>query len=439
MQSHVAHTSAFRATLVMACMTPLVGFAQVSGPLTIKEQGSFFVGGEHRTVSEPPAGIIPAQSGEITVNQMYVQYQIPLKGGQHVPVVFVHGCCLSSKTWETTPDGRMGWSEYFVRKNRSVYLADQVSRARSGFDPTAFNEVRTGTLANGQMPGILDATHQFAWSVFRFGPKYGQGFADEQFPLEAVEELYKQMIPDLNSTLPPNLNPTLTQMAALGVKLKGAVLVGHSESGFFPGAGRPGRPSRHKGSRDHRDAMRHGFDAAQIATLAKIPTLIMFGDHLGDVPGALQLDGCADELQHLHRSTQESRRGCPDDVSAGARYQRQQPHADAGPEQRSARRSCDRLDRRSRREQERPRALGLRSLFFNAGRSGARHNGRAGHAASTKIVPMTFMHLLSTVARLHSYRNAAIGLARATRIECVLTVIRAMAIAAAVALRNSQG
>ena len=64
--------------------------------------------------------------GDITVNQMYVQYQIPANGSRHVPVVMVHGCCLSSKTWETTPDGRMGWNEYFVRKDRPVYLADQV-------------------------------------------------------------------------------------------------------------------------------------------------------------------------------------------------------------------------------------------------------------------------------------------------------------------------
>jgi len=38
----------------------------------------------------------------------------------------MHGCWLSSKTWETTPDGRMGWNEYFVRKNRFVCLPDQV-------------------------------------------------------------------------------------------------------------------------------------------------------------------------------------------------------------------------------------------------------------------------------------------------------------------------
>src|SRR5262245_50420749 len=75
-------------------------------PLVLASQGSFFVGGATRAL---PTG------GDITINQMYVQYQTPVNGDQHVPVVMVHGCCLSSKTWETTPDGRMGWNEYFVR------------------------------------------------------------------------------------------------------------------------------------------------------------------------------------------------------------------------------------------------------------------------------------------------------------------------------------
>src|SRR6202795_1529477 len=103
---------------------------ELKKPLVLANQGSFFVGGE------------PKAEGEVTVNQMYVQYQMPVKGDQHLPVVMVHGCCLSSKTWETTPDGRMGWSEYFVRHHRPVYLVDQVSRARSGFDPTEFYDVQ---------------------------------------------------------------------------------------------------------------------------------------------------------------------------------------------------------------------------------------------------------------------------------------------------------
>src|ERR1700704_6610867 len=138
-------------------------------PLVLESQGSFFVGGETKSLAAPAGARGGFGTGDITINQMYVQYQIPPNGDRHVPVVMVHGCCLSSKTWETTPDGRMGWNEYFVRKDRSVYLADQVSRARSGFDPTAFADVRSGKATVDKMPTILDATHQVGWMVFRFG------------------------------------------------------------------------------------------------------------------------------------------------------------------------------------------------------------------------------------------------------------------------------
>ena len=133
------------AVILTAATTIYAG--ETPKPLVLASQGSFFVGGETKTSKDlsgstngPGAGV----EGDVTINQMYVQYQIPLKGDQHTPVVMVHGCCLSSKTWETTPDGRMGWNEYFVRKNRSVYLADQSSRARSGFDATKINAVKLG-------------------------------------------------------------------------------------------------------------------------------------------------------------------------------------------------------------------------------------------------------------------------------------------------------
>jgi len=290
--------------LLALLLAPLT--AQLA-PLTLKEQGSFFVGGEKKTVSTPANNLVPAQTGEITVNQMYVQYQIPMNGDRHLPIVMVHGCCLSSKTWETTPDGRMGWSEYFVRKDRSVYLADQVSRARSGFDPTAFTDVRTGKTPPAQMPGILSASHEIGWTVFRFGPKYGEVFPDEQFPMQAIDEFYKQMIPDLNSTLQQNPNPTWTQMAALGVKLRGAVLMGHSESGFFPEQAALINPKGIKGVISIEMGCVTDFGAQQLATLAKIPTLIMFGDHLGDVSGgpanwAQSFDTCKTFVDQLNKA-----------------------------------------------------------------------------------------------------------------------------------------
>jgi hypothetical protein len=279
-----AQMKPFASILILTSMA----FAQTKArddnkkPLTLASQGSFFVGGESKTM--PAAGRGPVGApGEITINQMYVQYQIPVNGAQHVPVVMVHGCCLSSKTWETTPDGRMGWNEYFVRKDRSVYLADQSSRARSGFDPSIINAVKAGTVPPSQLPNVLAATHQTAWSVFRFGPKFGEPFPDGQFPIEAVDELYKQMIPDLNSTL-PNPNPTWKNMATLAVKLNGAVLIGHSESGYFPEQAALIDPTGIRGNVSIEMPCPAMTDA-QIAALAKIPTLFMFGDHLGDVQG----------------------------------------------------------------------------------------------------------------------------------------------------------
>jgi len=131
---------------------------------------------------------------------------------------------------------------------------------------------------------VLTASHQVAWAIFRFGPTYGKAFADEQFPVDAADELYKQMIPDLNSLL-PNPNPTWTNMAALAVKLKGAILMGHSESGFFPEQAALIDPAGVRGIISIEMPCETTLKKEQLATLAKIPTLVMFGDHLSDVRG----------------------------------------------------------------------------------------------------------------------------------------------------------
>src|SRR5262249_13231252 len=117
--------------------------------------------------------------------QMYFAFMLPQaqNGKKHHAIGIIHGCCLSTKSWQTTPDGRMGWDEYFVRQGFDTYMMDQVGRARSGFDATAYNMVRTnntpctpgGTAPSGntivcqELPAILIASDQFAWNVFRWG------------------------------------------------------------------------------------------------------------------------------------------------------------------------------------------------------------------------------------------------------------------------------
>jgi len=43
-----------------------------------------------------------------------------------------HGIGQFSKTWETTPDGREGFQNIFLRRNFPVYIMDQPRRGNVG-------------------------------------------------------------------------------------------------------------------------------------------------------------------------------------------------------------------------------------------------------------------------------------------------------------------
>jgi hypothetical protein len=202
------------------------------GPLTIASQDSFFIGG--RDVKSDTLSTLPAYaaSGTITVDQMYVRYQTPA-GALKTPITLIHGCCLTGKTWETTPDGRMGWDEYFVRKGHPTYVIDQVWRGRSAADPSAINAVRTGKAPPDALPLVFSAGHEAAWAIFRFGREYPQVYPGMRFPLAAQGEFWKQMVPDSLAAL-PTPNPTVAALSALAQKIGGTVLMSHSQSGIYP-------------------------------------------------------------------------------------------------------------------------------------------------------------------------------------------------------------
>jgi hypothetical protein len=283
--------------LLAAALTLVAGAASAqafkdlksNGPLTLERQGSFYVGG--RTVTSaarsgrpPSEDTYPAYpTGSWTVDQMYVQYMVPPNAKRHLPVVMIHGCCLSAKSWETTPDGRMGWNEYFVRKGRAAYLAEQVGRGRSGFDATPYNLVRQGKAAPTSQPTINLMTAELGWDLFRFGPEPGKAWPDGQFPVEYLPEMAKQVIPDLILGL-PTPNPTFRDLAELSNDLGGAVLIGHSQSGPHPQQAALVDPRNIKGivSLEPGNCATAAYKDADYKTLAKIPTLILYGDHIQD-------------------------------------------------------------------------------------------------------------------------------------------------------------
>jgi pimeloyl-ACP methyl ester carboxylesterase len=256
-------------------------------PLVLKAQGSFFVGGDKVEQTRSEVGDL-APAGHIAVNQMYVRYMVPQAGDGNVPVVMLHGATLTGKSWETTPDGRMGWDEYFVRKGHPVYVPDQVGRGRSGFNQAVFNNVRAGSTPPASQPAFLRFSDESVWANFRFGVAPGQPFSDSQFPVSAIDELAKQEVPDLTfGGGVPNPNPTFKALADLAGQLNGAVVMGHSQSGPFPLAAALLNPAAAKGLvLVEPGSCPATYTPEQIATLAKIPILVVFGDHR-DTPTGL--------------------------------------------------------------------------------------------------------------------------------------------------------
>jgi pimeloyl-ACP methyl ester carboxylesterase len=254
-------------------------------PLVLKAQGSFFVGGEKSDQTEVELGNL-GPAGHVAVNQMYVRFMVPQDGAGNVPVIMVHGATLTGKSWETTPDGRMGWDEYFVRRRHPVYVPDQVGRGRSGFNQAVFNNVRAGKAAITDQPALFRFSDEAVWPNFRFGATPGVPFADSQFPVSAVDELAKQGVPDLSRLL-PTPNPTFKALSDLATQLNGAVVMGHSQSGPFPLETALLNPAATKALvLVEPGRCPDTYTNEQIKVLATVPILVVFGDHR-DTPTGL--------------------------------------------------------------------------------------------------------------------------------------------------------
>jgi hypothetical protein len=256
----------------------------MGGPVTIEDQGSFFIGGVTKVTAhastpfaaqgKPAPAPAPQQ---ITIGQMYVQFQIPQrKSGPGWPVIMVHGSTHTGAALESTPDGREGWFPYFVRKGVSTYVVDQSGRGRSGFDHSVLHEAEA-RLSAGDPKGAADLIPSFgritdngAWTAWfghlvpagsnvttgrliRHGdpddaekPADGRPHVAPLFPLDAVAEYYKQLVPNAEVTLPgstcstctpQNLSPANTwtpqNLALLVERLGGAIVATHSQSGIM--------------------------------------------------------------------------------------------------------------------------------------------------------------------------------------------------------------
>jgi hypothetical protein len=203
-----------------------------------------------------------------------------------LPLVFLHGAGQSSKTWESTPDGREGFQNIFLRRGFGVYLIDQPRRGKAG---------RSAVAAN--IEPIAD--EQMWYEIFRIG-KYPDYFDGVQFVRdeESLEQFFRQMTPNTGGFDDEVVSESI---AALFKKIGGGILVTHSQGGIcgwsaavknqnikavaayepgnylFPEGELPEAMPSRTGTLTGRAVSKSDF-----LKLTKIPIVIYFGDNIKD-------------------------------------------------------------------------------------------------------------------------------------------------------------
>lgn len=253
----------------------------------VSDMGSFHVGGREHTVSGQPVktmmfapGGAPATidpNGIYQVEQMYVQWFKPARERGTLPLLMWHGGGLTGVTYETTPDGRPGWVNYFLRQGWTVYNSDAVERGRSGW--AMYPEVFKGE------PVFL--TKESPFERFRIGAGAGSYHKDparmrvlpgNQFPVEAYDNFTKQGVPRWTTTD----EPTIAAYNALVDRVCPCIVLAHSQGGAFAFRVAQARPDKVKALVLVEPAG-HG-DLARAAVLKDTQILTVFGDYIEQDP-----------------------------------------------------------------------------------------------------------------------------------------------------------
>lgn len=263
------------------CATILLA-ATPARAVDIAEIGSFHIGGRVVTLEglpkkeivfspgAPPLTVDP--NGEFAVEQMYVQYLKQTAPKARYPLLLWHGGGLSGVTWETKPDGKPGWQDFFMKAGHDVYVSDAVERGRASW--ARYPEVfKTEPLFR---------TQKEAWELFRFGPTYDPdpakraAFPGAQFPTEALGQFMKQGVPRWAT----NDAPTQAAYDALVQKICPCVILTHSQGGNFGFTAALHAPDKVKALISIEPSGAPDPTKVAIAPLKTVPHLVVYGDFL---------------------------------------------------------------------------------------------------------------------------------------------------------------
>lgn len=266
------------------------------GALVIARQGMFSSGG---TVTEPVEGEFDETTNwlDLTragntahVDHANVLYQIPANDNGN-PIVYLHGYGQSRMGWMTTPDGREGWSDIFLKNGHSAFLVDQPRRGEAGSTAamTADNIDTWSEDSKEYMPG-----DQAWYTHFRIGRVAPERYEGSQFPEgeEAQNQFFRQMTPNTGSY------DEAVDAAALGEVMNDvyemtgdkAIYITHSQGGRVGWS----TPMEHVSAIvaiEPGGTPEIGSETYQKLLDAEIPIVIYFGDYIDNGPQDIQSTG----------------------------------------------------------------------------------------------------------------------------------------------------
>ena len=215
--SATSHTARIVALVAMSCLACTAAGA-ADEPLMIAKQGNFYVGGKY----------VESSGDTPMVGQTFVEYQIPQRQSHPYPIVMVHGGGQTGSGWISTPDGREGWAQYFLRRGYAIYIVDQVARGRSAYIAEVYGAPRA-------------QTREYVMQRFSTSEKYNlwpQAKLHTQWPDNAqpgdptFDNYFASNVPSMeNRELQGRMN--VDALAALLERIGPSIVLVHSQSGQY--------------------------------------------------------------------------------------------------------------------------------------------------------------------------------------------------------------
>ncbi|KAF8887272.1 Alpha/beta hydrolase family-domain-containing protein [Gymnopilus junonius] len=192
-------------------------------PDVLHRRSYFYIGGSYLPAVNEPT------DSSILSGQIYVERLVPTKVNRKYPIVMIPGNGMTGTGFLNTPDGRMGWANYFMSQGYEIFIVDQPSRGRSPWQQEIDGPQST------KLTTLFVEQRFTATQRFNLWPQAGlftqwPGNGSRGDPI--FDNFYRSIVPGLVSNEEASQKMQKAGVALLD-KIGPVILLTHSQSGQY--------------------------------------------------------------------------------------------------------------------------------------------------------------------------------------------------------------